>query len=633
MSVGRMRQTVLLAAIDALLIAGAALLAFVIRFDSITSSQIKNVVGLAVLSIAVLIPLFIWQGLYRLSFAYVGMIELYQMLKSITFGYLVIVAALFLLREWNVFIGLPRSIVLMQYIILLLALPGLRASMRIKQVILARSSSESKRILVVGAGSTAEQFVRSCIYSSQYCVVGYIETSPKPQGYHIHGIKAIGTLEDIPRVIKKHSIDQIVIALDASERASLTSIVRLCRESHAENVKIVPSHEEIISGSVSISHVRDITIEDLLGRESAKIDIDIVGSFICGTTVLVTGAAGSIGSQLCHEILKFKPNLLIAYDQNETGVFHLERSLRTAYPDARIEALIGSICDSRRLENVFASCSIDTVFHAAAYKHVPLMELHPQEAVKNNAFGTLTLARFASKSHVKTFVFISTDKAIRPTSVMGATKYLGERICHALNSESQTSFCAVRFGNVLDSQGNVVQIFKDRIKRGLPLEITHPDMMRYFMVTSEACLLVLQAGALTKGGETFILDMGSPIKIVDLATEMIRLAGYVPYTDIPIVFTSIRPGEKLFEELMAATEIATKHEKIFITRSETVIDFATLEKDLLELKSLLAHNDNEALRTSLSAIIRTYQQPQSHANNSTSFPLDNTGFEPVTSPM
>lgn len=614
MSGGRIRKTVLLASIDALLIAGAAWLAFAIRFDGVASVQIKNIYGLAALSIIVLIPLFIWQGLYRLSFAFVGMIELYQMLKSITLGYLIIVASLFILREWDVFVALPRSIVLLQYIILLLALPGIRASMRIKQVILARSSSESKRILVVGAGSTAEQFVRSCIYSSKYCVVGYIDASAERQGYHIHGIKVIGTLNDIVKIIKKHSVDQIIIALDAVERSSLASIVRICRESHAENIKIVPSHEEIITGSVSVSHIRDITIEDLLGRDSVKIDVDLVGSFINGTTVLVTGAAGSIGSQLCNEILKFKPNLLIAFDQNETGMFHLERSLRSSYPESRIQAVIGSVCDSRRIEHLFDSFVIDTVFHAAAYKHVPLMELHPAEAVKNNIFGTLTLARYASKARVKKFVFISTDKAIRPTSVMGATKYIGERICHALNLQSATQYCMVRFGNVLDSQGNVVQIFKDNIRRGMPLEVTHPDMTRYFMVTSEACLLVLQAGALTNGGETFILDMGDPIKIVDLAAEMIRLAGYVPYIDIPIVYTSVRPGEKLFEELLTVHEIATRHEKIFITRSENVIDFKRLEDDLLQLKDLLSQNNPALLQQSLANMITSYQ---THANNLT----------------
>ncbi len=607
MPVWRNNTTIVLVFIDALIIACAVFLAFAIRFDGVATGNLKNSIGLTALSMLVILPLFIWQGLYRVSFAFVGMIELYQILKSITFAHLIIIASLFLFREWDVFIGLPRSIVLMQYIILLLALPGLRASMRIKQVILARSSGERTRILVVGAGSTAEQFVRSCLYSSKYCVVGYIDTSTNRLGYAIHGISVIGTLNDIARITKKHSIDQIVIALDTNERSTLGSIVRTCRESNIENIKIVPSHEEIITGTVSVSHVRDITIEDLLGRDSVKIDVDLVGSFIQNATVLVTGAAGSIGSQLCHELLKFKPRLLIALDQNETGIFNLERSLQLAYPQAGIQAVIGSVCDSKRIEYIFNSYPIDTVFHAAAYKHVPLMELHPDEAVKNNVFGTLTLARYASKCRVKTFVFISTDKAIRPTSVMGATKYLGERICHALNMQSDTKFCMVRFGNVLDSQGNVVQIFKEKIKHGLPLEVTHPDMTRYFMVTSEACLLVLQAGALTEGGETFILDMGKPIKIVDLATEMIKLAGYVPHNDIPIIFTSIRPGEKLFEELMASQEIATRHEKIFISRTISTIDFESLEKDLCSLRDILSLHDNERLMKSLLQIVENHQ--------------------------
>ena len=349
MPVWRNNTTIVLVFIDALIIACAIFLAFAIRFDGVAAGNLKNSIGLTALSMLVILPLFIWQGLYRVSFAFVGMIELYQILKSITFAHLIIIASLFLFREWDVFIGLPRSIVLMQYIILLLALPGLRASMRIKQIILARSSGERTRILVVGAGSTAEQFVRSCLYSSKYCIVGYIDTSTNRLGYAIHGISVIGTLNDIARITKKHSIDQIVIALDTNERSTLGSIVRTCRESNIENIKIVPSHEEIITGTVSISHVRDITIEDLLGRDSVKIDVDCVGSFIQNATVLVTGAAGSIGSQLCHELLKFKPRLLIALDQNETGIFNLERSLLSAYPQAGIQVVIGSVFDSKHI--------------------------------------------------------------------------------------------------------------------------------------------------------------------------------------------------------------------------------------------------------------------------------------------
>ena len=349
-------------------------------------------------------------------------------------------------------------------------------------------------------------------------------------------------------------------------RVCYSSLAGICRKANLSHVKILPSTREILSGKATLANVRDISIEDLLGREKVQIDTDAISGFLAGKRVLVTGAAGSIGSHLCEQILKFKPESLIALDQNETGIFHLERNLEKLFPGIKKYFIVADICDESKIDWIFGNHQPQIIFHAAAYKHVPVMETHPEEAAKNNIFGTLNLGQAAIKHGADKFVTISTDKAINPTSVMGASKRISELVCQYLNKKGQTKFCAVRFGNVLDSQGNVVGIFEEQIKRGGPVEITHPEMKRYFMITVEACLLVMQAGAIGKGGEVFVLDMGEPIKIVDLVKEMIRLSGYEQDVDIPIVFTGMRPGEKLFEEMMLKEEIPTKNQKIFIAK-------------------------------------------------------------------
>jgi len=331
-----------------------------------------------------------------------------------------------------------------------------------------------------------------------------------------------------------------------------------------------------------------------------------IQSYITGKTILITGAAGSIGSELCEQVLKFKPKRLIALDQGETGIFHLERNLNKAFPQIQKSFILADVYDQNKTNQVFHSLKPEVVFHAAAYKHVPVMEANPEEAIKNNVFGTLTLGKAALENNVEKFVMISTDKAINPTSIMGASKRICEMICVWLNKQNKTKFCAVRFGNVLGSQGSVVPIFEKQIKKGGPVEVTHPEMKRYFMVTAESCLLVMQAGAIGQGGEVFVLDMGQPIKIVDLAREMIRLAGYQPDVDIPIVFTGIRHGEKLFEEIMTDKETPTKHEKIFIAQLSQINE-EKLIQCLESFKQALEKIDKAAIINTLKDLVPMYE--------------------------
>jgi len=345
-----------------------------------------------------------------------------------------------------------------------------------------------------------------------------------------------------------------------------------------------------------------------LGREPISLDQRGIENFLKDKKILVTGGAGSIGSELCRQIAKFKPRLLLVLDQDETGIFNISGELRNRFPQLKIVSIIADVRDKIKIEQIFKEFSPEVIFHAAAYKHVPLMEEHPDEAVKNNIFGTKNIADLAIKYGVEKLIFISTDKAVNPTSVMGATKRIGEMICQTLNQKNHTKFISVRFGNVLDSRGSVIPIFKEQIKRGGPVEITHPEMKRYFMVTSEACLLVLQAGTMGKGGEVFVLDMGSPIKILDLAKELIRLSGLEPDKDIPIVYTEPRPGEKLFEELLTAEEgtVATQNQKIFVANLSKV-DEEELNTGLDKLKKAADNGEKDAIIKTLKELIPNYK--------------------------
>ncbi|MEA3295868.1 MAG: nucleoside-diphosphate sugar epimerase/dehydratase, partial [Patescibacteria group bacterium] len=360
---------------------------------------------------------------------------------------------------------------------------------------------------------------------------------------------------------------------------------------------------------VSIGNIRDIQVEDLLGRESISLDKSIIQKFIYNKKILITGGAGSIGSELCRQICKFKPSLVLILDQDETGIFYIEKELKSEFFELKIIPIIADITNKEKIDKIFKKFTPDIVFHAAAYKHVPLMEQYFDEAVSNNVFGTRIVAECSIKYNAEKFIFISTDKAVKPSSVMGATKRIGEMICQALNKETNTQFISVRFGNVLGSRGSVIPVFAKQIKKRKQIEITHPEMKRYFMITSEACLLVMTAGAIGQGGEVFVLDMGSPVKILDLAKEMIRLSGLEPDKDIPIVYTGIRPGEKFFEELLTAEEgvIATQNQKIFMAKlSET--DKDKINNALIRLNNAINNFDEQEIINIFTEIVPFYKR-------------------------
>ncbi|HWQ41241.1 MAG TPA: nucleoside-diphosphate sugar epimerase/dehydratase, partial [Desulfosporosinus sp.] len=437
-----------------------------------------------------------------------------------------------------------------------------------------------KQVLIVGAGDAGVLAARE-LKNRNYRdgrPAGFIDDDRSKVKLRLLGIPVLGTRKDIARVVKVYNINEVIIAMPSASGESVREIVQIC-ETSGVDLKIMPGVYDIISGDMSVKPIRQVQVEDLLGRDPVSVDLEEVAGYVTGETVFITGAGGSIGSEICRQIAKFNPGKLVLIGQGENSIFDIEQELRAERPGIDYVTEILDIKDREKVFLVFERYKPGVVFHAAAHKHVPLMEKNPEEALKNNVVGTQNLAEAADKVRVKTFVSISTDKAVNPTSVMGATKRTVEMLIQSMDLRSQTKFVAVRFGNVLGSRGSVIPTFKRQIASGGPVTVTHPEMVRFFMTIPEAAQLVIQAGAMAQGGEIFILDMGKPVKIVDLAKDLIRLSGFEPDVDIKIQFTGIRPGEKLYEELLTAEEgtTSTKHSRIHVAKPNG-IDVKLLEE-------------------------------------------------------
>ncbi len=554
-----LKRTLFFLLADTILVEAAVYLSFFLRFEGVIPfSHLSNLLFLAVLAPLVVIPLFLLQKIYWVSWPYVGLGDFVRILRGVVISFLFIGVIVLILRgeEYLLFRELstfPRSTLFISAVLATFFIGALRASKRVYLHSFHGSShlnKEGKRVLIIGAGDAGEQILRSILHSSApYVAVGLVDDDPLKHQTSIHGYRVLGTISDLPRLATTLKIEGAIIALPSSGSREIQRAVHSCREADIQNIKIVPSLTELISSEIGLRDLREIQIEDLLGRDPVKLATEAIAQFISGKTVLITGAAGSVGSELARQIAKFQPRRLLLLDREETNLFYLGEEFSREFSYLEFHRIIADIRHKRKIENLFLRWKPEIVFHAAAYKHVPVMEDHPDEAVANNILGTLVVGEAAIRAGTNKVVFISTDKAVNAKSVMGITKYVAEVLCLHLNQRSETDFVAVRFGNVLESRGSVVAIFRDQIKRGGPVTITHPEMKRYFMAPSEAALLVTQAGAVGVGGKVYILDMGEPIRIEDLAREMIRLSGYEPDTDIPIVFTKPRPGEKLFEEL------------------------------------------------------------------------------------
>ena len=543
---------------------------FLLRFEFDIPSVHVSPAGKALVVILLVQSLVHWRlGLFHGLWRYSSTRDLVSLVKasSISTG---ILGGIWVLAGQPY--GFPRSVAILFWLLSITLVGGVRFATRtVREVAIQsatpKSAIERRRILVLGAGDAGEMLMRDIVRSHgrRYEPVGFLDDNSAKQGALIHDVPVLGPLSRVAEIAESARVDEIILAIPSMRGRDLRKIIEACRPSGAA-IRTLPAVEKLIDGEVTVNQLHDVKIEDLLGREAVKLDLDALSELLEDHVVLVTGAGGSIGSELCRQICRFRPKKLLLVDQAENNLFVVDRALRAEHPDIECVPFVADICDSRRLEAIFQREAPQIVFHAAAHKHVPMMESNPGEAIKNNVFGTKKVADQADRFRVKAFVMVSTDKAVNPTSIMGVSKRVAEIYVQALSQQSHTRFVTVRFGNVLGSAGSVVPIFQEQIAAGGPVTVTHPEMTRYFMTIPEACQLVLQAGAMGKGGQIMILDMGQPVKVVDLARDLIRLSGLVPDKDIEIVFSGIRHGEKLFEELSVGAENATKteHPKIFI---------------------------------------------------------------------
>jgi FlaA1/EpsC-like NDP-sugar epimerase len=516
-------------------------------------------------------------GVPRMSWRYIGIGDIGRIFvatsASTTILLLVRIASRFINIHAITIVTIPLGVLAMNFVLAFLALVGIRALRRVQGEASDRkrqvTGEQRDRVLLVGAGEAGVLVAREIARRPDLALqaVGFLDDDPLKIGTSIGGLPVLGSTNDIAAIAERKHVQRVLITIANISGDKVRRITELCRDARLET-KIIPGVYEIVGDKVNLSRIREVAIEDLLGREPVNLDEEVVGASIRGRVVFVTGAGGSIGSELCRQVCRFGPSRLVLVERFENALFEIHRELVHAYPGVLIEPAIADVCDEVRMAQLFDLIKPELVFHAAAHKHVPMMEWNPGEAVKNNIGGTRNLANLAVRYGVHRFVLISTDKAVNPTSVMGATKRVAEIYLQALSRISTTRFVTVRFGNVLGSAGSVIPIFREQIAKGGPITVTHPEMRRYFMTIPEASQLVLQAGSMGEGGEIFILDMGEPVKIVDLARDLVTLSGLRPDEDIEIRFSGVRPGEKLFEELSTDAEHAdkTKHPKVFIGR-------------------------------------------------------------------
>lgn len=600
---------------DIILINGSVFLSLIMRFEiniaSVPEEYIqKYIVNVIPFTIVTLIIFWCFR-MYHSLWQYASIAELYKIVEAC------VVAELAHLCVTS-FMGwmLPRSCYFTSGVFLIVAMSASRFMYRLLRQLINeyRHTSEHLKIMIIGAGEATSVLMRE-ISNSRYLdnskVVCIIDDDLGKVGKYIRGVKIVGTRDHIKEYARYYDIDEIIFAIPSASTKDKREILNICKETSC-NLKILPGVYQMVDGEINIKDLRNVDVLDLLGRDPVKVDIESIMGYVKDKTVLVTGGGGSIGSELCRQLVSHKPKCLVIFDIYENNAYDIQQELKIKYPDANVVTLIGSIRNTSRLESVFEQYKPDIVYHAAAHKHVPLMEVSPNEAIKNNVVGTWNVAKMADKYGVKKFVMISTDKAVNPTNVMGATKRICEMIIQSFNEKSKTDFVAVRFGNVLGSNGSVIPLFKRQIEAGGPVTVTHPDIIRYFMTIPEAVSLVLQAGAYAKGGEIFILDMGEPVKIDDLAKNLIRLSGYTLGVDMEIKYTGLRPGEKLYEELLMNEEgMQDTDNKLIHIGRPIEFDKEHFYEKLEELKEMAYAEDSADIRKKIMEVVDTYH-PQTN---------------------
>ncbi len=589
-------RMVLLITLDIVAIFMAGIIALWLRFEGQMPGQYLTEYLQTIWLYLLLVPIVHgFFGLYNRLWRYASIRELISIVLAVTVGMLSY--AFIMLVTPGAF---PRSVLVLMWLLGIFLVGSIRFVIRVKQELLNGNGHQGiKRTLIVGAGDAGTMMAKEINKHSEleYKVVGFADDNPHKKGYIVAGVPVLGTAADIQEIVERQEIEEIIIAMPSAPGKVIRQIIHACDDLDVR-VRTVPGLFELVNDSVSLSQVREVQIEDLLGRAEIKVDLGEIGAFLSDKVVLVTGAGGSIGSEICRQVARFKPETLLLFGHGENTIYDIDLELKEKFPHLEVIPLVGDIQDRYRVEEVFSVYQPEVVFHAAAHKHVPLMEISPAEAVKNNIFGTQNIAEMAIEYGVERFVLISTDKAVNPKSVMGGSKRAAEILIQEYNRKSNTKFVAVRFGNVLGSRGSVVPLFKKQIIQGGPITVTHQDMTRYFMTIPEAVSLVIQAAAMGNGGEVFVLDMGEPVKIVDLAKDMIRLSGLELGRDIEIVFTGMRPGEKLHEEIFFDEEsmVATRHNRIYVSRCESMAPEMGFEQWLAALREAAASGTDDSIR-------------------------------------
>lgn len=602
----RIRMLILMA-IDACAICFSSFIGLFVRFD-MNISRIPQEYSQAAMHylpfyVIVTLVIFFLLRMYSTMWSVAGIREVVHIIGACGLATLFQITGMVFLEH-----RVPRSYFLISFVTLCACEGLIRLSYRIFMSISASINNHSgKRILIVGAGSSGAVILKEMTNSRlvEGTVVCFVDDDKNKIGKFLNGVPIAGNRENIPHLVEKYKVDEIYIAMPSASAKQRKEIIEICRETGCV-IKILPGIYQLLNGDVSISKLRKVEIEDLLGREPIHVNLDEIMGYVSNKIILVTGGGGSIGSELCRQIASHNPKQLIIFDIYENNAYDIQQELKEKNPALNLVVLIGSVRNTHRIESVFEKYRPDIVYHAAAHKHVPLMEDSPNEAIKNNVFGTYKTAMAADKYGAKRFVLISTDKAVNPTNIMGASKRICEMVIQMMNKCSKTDFVAVRFGNVLGSNGSVIPLFKKQIEHGGPVTVTHPDIIRYFMTIPEAVSLVLQAGAYAKGGEIFILDMGEPVKILDLAKNLIRLSGYTPGVDIQIEFTGLRPGEKLYEELLMNEEgLQNTPNKLIHIGKPIEFDLALFRKQL-DLLYNITKQDSEDIRDQVQSIVPTY---------------------------
>lgn len=609
----RKLKNFIMIALDLLAINISFILAFFIRFDGIISETIYTYVffklyldNIVIISVSKIL-VFVFFGLYKNLWKYASVRELFLIVAASLIGNATVMSIMFFLKNY-----IPVSVYMLVFLFEVLLIGGLRFAYRGYSSyrsgrMFSRNCVDAKNTLIVGGGDAGAILIKELQknITPNNIAVAIVDDDKRKIGSTILGVPIVGTRDKIEEICEKKSISEIIIAMPSAPKKEIRRIIEICSKTGAK-LKIIPGVYELIEGKINLKEVRDVNIEDLLGRDPVNFDMAAISGYLNNKVVMVTGGGGSIGSELCRQISNFGPKKLIILDNYENNAYDIQNELLKKNPKLNLVVSIASVRERTRLEKIFEENLPQVIFHAAAHKHVPLMENNPSEAIKNNVMGTENVSYCADKYGCERFVLISTDKAVNPTNIMGASKRIAEKVIQLKNKASNTEFVAVRFGNVLGSNGSVIPLFKKQIAEGGPVTVTHKDIIRYFMTIPEAVQLVIQAGAMANGGEIFVLDMDEPVKILDLAHNLIRLSGYEPYTDIDIKFVGLRPGEKLFEELLLDSEGLkdTKHKKIFV---ENTVDSEVLHlnRQLKKLYSFIEKDDIKLVNV-IKEIVPTY---------------------------